>query len=108
MSILNRASDGLLSVVLALRRAILAYGPLLEQDLLEIVAPRTVTPDGKSEMARMTLRRWKQLGFFAEHDGRISLESTVEEATLRRSRRFASRRTQTADVSGQQCGPVIQ
>jgi hypothetical protein len=82
MSILNRASDGLLSVLLALRRAILAYGPQSEQDLLELVAPRSVTPDGKSEMARMTLRRWRQLGFFAEHDGRTGLESTVEEIAV--------------------------
>lgn len=82
MSILNQASDGLLSVLLALRRAILAYGPLPEQDLLEIAAPRTVTPDGKSEMARMTLRRWKQLGFFAERDGIVFLESTVEEVSV--------------------------
>src|SRR5882672_4140 len=77
MSILNRASDGLLSVFLALRRAVLAYGPLSDSDLLELAAPSSVVPDGKPDLARKTLSRWKQLGFFADIDGVVSLNPGV-------------------------------
>lgn len=75
MSILNRPSDGLLSVLLALRRALLAYGVQRENSLMEIVAPTSViqTP----EMAKKTLTRWKQLGFFSEVDGQISLSDFI-------------------------------
>ena len=78
MSILNRPSDGLLSVLLALHRGILAYGPQSEAALLELVAPSSVVPDGKPDMARRTLTRWKQLGFFSsDADGIISLSSAI-------------------------------
>lgn len=69
MSILNRPSDGLLTVLLALRKTLLAFGPQSDADLLELAAPSTVVPDSKADMARKTLGRWKQLGFFTE-DGR--------------------------------------
>ena len=65
MSILNRPSDGLLSVLLALHRGVLAYGPQSEAALLDLVAPSTVVPDGKPDMARKSLTRWTQLGFFS-------------------------------------------
>jgi hypothetical protein len=64
MSILNRASDGLLSVLLALRNALLECGPLDETTLLNTAAPPSLVD--KPEMARKTLTRWKQLGFFVE------------------------------------------
>ncbi|HMI82570.1 MAG TPA: protein DpdG [Polyangiaceae bacterium] len=77
MSILNRPSDGLLSVLLALRRALVAYGPQSESRLVELCAPTSVVPDGKPDMARKTLTRWKQLGFFHEADGELLLHPTV-------------------------------
>ena len=77
MSILNRPSDGLLSVLLALRRAVLAYGPRLDSELIELVAPSSVVPEGKPDMAKKTLSRWKQLGFFDDIDGVIHLSSTI-------------------------------
>jgi len=75
MSILNRPSDGLLSVLLALRRALLAYGVQTEDALLKLVAPASVieTP----EMAKKTLTRWKQLGFFSEVGDKISLSDAI-------------------------------
>ena len=75
MSILNRPSDGLLSVLLALRRALLTYGVQTEDAILELVAPASVieTP----EMAKKTLTRWRQLGFFSEVDGQISLSELI-------------------------------
>jgi hypothetical protein len=77
MSILNRASDGLLTVLLALRRALLAYGPQSDSDLLLLVAPSSVVPDGKPDMARKTLTRWKQLGFFEESGGAVQLAPDI-------------------------------
>jgi hypothetical protein len=73
MSILNRPSDGLLSVLIALRSGLLAYGPQPETDLLELVAPTSVVTDGKPDMAKKTLTRWKQLGFFQETRGAVCL-----------------------------------
>lgn len=77
MSILNRPSDGLLTVLLALRRAVLAYGPRPDSDLLELAAPSSVVPDGKPDLAKKTLSRWKQLGFFADIGGIVHLNPIV-------------------------------
>ncbi len=77
MSILNRPSDGLLTVLLALRRAVLAYGPQSDSDLIELVAPSSVVPEGKPDLAKKTLNRWKQLGFFGDVDGVVRLNSAI-------------------------------
>ena len=77
MSILNRPSDGLLSVLLALRQAVLAYGPRPDSELIELVAPSSVVPEGKLDLARKTLNRWKQLGFFDPVGGVIHLSSMI-------------------------------
>jgi hypothetical protein len=77
MSILNRPSDGLLSVLLALRRALIAYGPQSEDRLLALCTPGTVVLDGKREMAKKTLTRWTQLGVFKHVDGRVELHPDV-------------------------------
>ena len=77
MSILNRPSDGLLTVLLALRRAVLAYGPQSDSDLIELVAPSSVVPEGKPDLAKKTLNRWKQLGFFDDVDGVVHLNSAI-------------------------------
>lgn len=77
MSILNRASDGLLSVLIALRNALIAYGPQTEQRLLALVAPASVVSDGKPDMAKKTLTRWKQLGFFAQSEDCVGLSPSI-------------------------------
>jgi hypothetical protein len=77
MSILNRPSDGLLSVLIALHKAVRGFGEHPEADLLKLVAPQSVVPDGKAEMIKKTLTRWKQLGFFREEGGLIGLSPTV-------------------------------
>lgn len=77
MSILNRPSDGLLTVLLALRRAVLAYGPQSDSDLIELVAPSSVVPEGKPDLTKKTLSRWKQLGFFDDVDGVVHLNSAI-------------------------------
>jgi hypothetical protein len=78
MSILNRPSDGLVSVLLARYRGLLAYKPQSENALLDLVAPSSVVPDGKPDMARKTLTRWKQLGLFCVGaDGTIALNPSI-------------------------------
>jgi hypothetical protein len=65
MTVLNRPSDGLASVLLALHRAIVSFGPKSESDLIALIAPQAMLSDAKPDMARRTLTRWLQLGFFA-------------------------------------------
>ncbi len=65
MTVLNRPSDGLASVLLALHRAIITFGPKFEVDLIGLVAPPAMLSDAKPDMARRTLTRWLQLGFFS-------------------------------------------
>ncbi|WP_437931105.1 protein DpdG [Sorangium sp. So ce291] len=76
MSILNRPNDGLLSVVIALRRALVAYGPQPEDRLLALCAPASVT-GSRPTMARKTLLRWTQLGLFEEREGRVHLRASI-------------------------------
>ena len=73
---MNRPSDGLLSTLLALWRAIHAYGPQSDEDLLRLVVPATIAT-GRQDLAAKTLHRWKQLGFFVETDGRTHLSEPI-------------------------------
>jgi hypothetical protein len=75
VSILNRPSDGLLTVLLALRRALVAYGPQPEARLLELCAPPSIV--AKPDMARRTMTRWTQLGFFEEVEGQFQLHKQI-------------------------------
>lgn len=72
MSLLNRPSDGLLSVFIALRRALFAYGPMPAQRLVDLCAPKTVVGE-KPEKARQTLNRWTQLGAFVNDGEKVRL-----------------------------------
>lgn len=60
MSLLNRPSDGLPSVLIAVFRTLRAFGPMPEAQLIDLLAPATAV---KQDMAKKTLARWKQLGF---------------------------------------------
>lgn len=88
MTILNEASDGTLSVLLALRDTLRAYGPVPKKRLLALCAPGTVT-DGKK--AKDTLRRWTQLGALEERDDLVHLSADIapeacdDPRTLRRA-----------------------
>lgn len=76
MSILNRPSDGLLSVLLVLRRALVAYGPTSREQLLALCAPPGAvsqeSPPSKM-MIWKTLHRWLQLGLFREDQGTVTV-----------------------------------
>lgn len=64
MSILNRWSDGLVSVLVALTRSSILLGTMPKNKLLDLCSPR-VLGDGKQGMATMTLNRWIELGLFS-------------------------------------------
>ena len=66
MSLLNRPSDGLPSVLVAVFRTLLAFGPVPELELIDLVAP---APALKPDMAKKTLTRWKQLGVISSGGG---------------------------------------
>ena len=68
MSLLNRPSDGLPSVLVAIFRALLAFGPMPEPELVDLIAPATVL---KPDMAKKTLARWKQLGLISSGEGSV-------------------------------------
>jgi hypothetical protein len=83
MGVLNRASDGLPSVAMALVRALRRFGPLTRTDLLAVCCPATLEchNDGfkGGRKGSQTLTRWTQLGLFIEDaDGRVSLHPDVE------------------------------
>ncbi len=63
MSILNRPSDGIVSVLVALVRSSVMLGTMPKSKLLDICCPKTLG-DGKQDMAIKTLNRWTELGLF--------------------------------------------
>ncbi len=67
MAILNRESDGLVSILVAIVRASIAIGPTSKTKLLDIVSPLSLD-DGMNDQkkARNTLNRWFDLGLFIE------------------------------------------
>ncbi len=80
--ILNRPSEGLLSVLLVLRKAIVAFGPMPTERLLALVAPASATDEEPTKgAAAKTLNRWVQLGFFNREGGIVSLASPFDGPT---------------------------
>lgn len=69
MSILNRPSDGLVSVLVALVRTSFAIGTASKEKLLDISSPTSLN-DGQNnqDMARKTLNRWQELGLFTSNE----------------------------------------
>jgi len=63
MSILNRPSDGLVSVLVALVRTSVMLGTMSKNKLLDICSPKSLG-DGRQDMATKTLNRWIELGLF--------------------------------------------
>ena len=68
MSLLNRASDGLHSVLVTIFKLLLTRGKLARQELLDLIAPPTLfaDQDKAQEKANQTLNRWVQLGLFQQ------------------------------------------
>ena len=77
MAILNRASDGLPSVLVVLIRTLRKMGPMARDLLESLVAPPSLqqvsTTFDNGKMVRQTLNRWVQIGLFVEEEGHIAL-----------------------------------
>src|SRR6056297_3412192 len=67
MSILNRPSDGLVSVLVALVRSSAMFGTMPKSKLLDLCSPKSLG-DGKQDMATKTLNRWIELRLMVETD----------------------------------------
>jgi hypothetical protein len=63
MSILNRPSDGLVSVLVALTRCSASLGAMPKSKLLDLCCPKSLG-DAKQDMATKTLKTWIELGLF--------------------------------------------
>jgi hypothetical protein len=63
MSILNRPSDGLVSVLVALVRSSVMLGTMPKGKLIDVCSPKSLG-EGKQDMAIKTLNRWIELGLF--------------------------------------------
>ena len=73
MSILNRPSDGLPSVLLIIYRTLSHSGPRKREDLMQLVAPESLGSGGTQ--ARQTLNKWLDFKLFVEVDGKITIPS---------------------------------
>ena len=67
MSILNRPSDGLFNVLIALTKCLVSQGSLSRDKLLNLCIPKSVDPE--QDMATKTLNRWVELGVLATEKG---------------------------------------
>jgi hypothetical protein len=77
MSILNRPSDGLHSVLIAIYRTIEYTGSIERDRLLALCGPEGIT-DGVQ--VRQTLNTWLELGLFQESNGKISLHTNIRKS----------------------------
>lgn len=75
MGLLNQASDGIPSALLALLRAVRRLGPLPRQELLAVCCPPSFVDPQK---AGQTLGRWTQLGLFIRTGELIELHADVQ------------------------------
>jgi hypothetical protein len=76
MGILNRPSDGQLTVLLALSRTLQAYGPMDEERLEALCAPASVVKD--RTQVHKTLVRFKQLGLFVDDPRGVRLAAPFD------------------------------
>ncbi|WP_322034305.1 protein DpdG [Paraburkholderia tropica] len=72
MAILNMESDGMPGQVLIALKALVTFGPMTKDRLIDICAPE---PAIEPKRFRAAVTRWTQLGLFTEVDGRIRIAS---------------------------------
>ncbi len=80
MSLLNKASDGMPNVLLALYRYLTEHGPTPEAKVLAVCAPEVVCNPAQ---AKYTLNTWVKLGLFERgEDAKVWVAKRVPEARL--------------------------
>lgn len=82
MAILNQTNDGLFHVLIILTRCLVSLGPTKKQKLLALCAPESLVDQ---KMARQTLRRWTQIGFFTEDEETIRFSDELPEKFTKRN-----------------------
>ncbi len=83
MSILNRPSDGLFNVLIALTRCLVSQGSMTRQKLLDLCIPKSLDP--KQDMAIKTLNRWIELGFFdSDEKDLVSISEPFKQSLSRK------------------------
>lgn len=68
MSILNRPTDGIYSVLIVIYKFLLVHKQFLRKDLLRLCAPESLP---SQDMFTNTLNRWIELGLFQENENNI-------------------------------------
>lgn len=81
MSLLNRPSDGLYSVLVVIWRLLLERRKMSEEQLLSLCAPPTAVKD--QTMVKNTLNTWTELGLLQRNDGEISLSEEAAQTAKR-------------------------
>lgn len=75
MSLLNRASDGMYSVLIAINNLLIQEGSLPIQQIIDLCAPEGC---GDATQVRQTLNTWVKLGFFSKsEDDKISFSKLI-------------------------------
>ena len=78
MSLLNRPSDGLYSVLIVVYKLLAQEGPMTVQQFVELCAPESC---GDQSQVRMTLNTWVKLGLFGKaEDDKISFSKSVSKS----------------------------
>jgi hypothetical protein len=89
MSILNRPSAGLPSVLIVLFKCVLEHGPLARSRLLSLCGPPSAT-EVADQMPQKTLTTWKKLGLFkVGDDDTVRLSADLPPAALEPAAGFA-------------------
>lgn len=93
MSLLNRPSDGMHSILIAVINLLIEGGPLMIQEIVDLCAPEGC---GDQTQVRQTLNTWVKLGLFVKADDEkiafsksISRSDRTREALPRVARRLA-------------------
>ncbi len=74
MTVLNTASDGTFNVLIVLFRALRAHGPVKREYFLSLCGAGA---DPNPDRLRQTLRRWTDLGLFAENEDAFCLAPDI-------------------------------
>jgi hypothetical protein len=85
MSILNRPSDGLFNVLIAILRCLVHSGPSPEKKLIDLCGPTTAV--SSQDQAKKTLNRWVELGLLVNDADTIAIASDYAK---RLSKKFLS------------------
>ncbi len=74
MTILNRTSDGLFNILIALFRALLKFGPMKKERLITLCSPGS---DNDLNMLKKTVSTWAKIGLFEINGDEIKFSEDI-------------------------------